>query len=68
MKEARPEKEKVNTKMEEKEDEVKPIDWESSGFYIPLPSEERSAGRTTARAAAEHHSAARAERSPHSSN
>ena len=40
--------------MEEKEDEVKPIDWYSSGLYIPLPSEEDCGEETTATTAAEH--------------
>ena len=52
--------------MEEKEDEAKPIDWDwdSSGLYTSLPNEEYVGGEPSARAAAERHTAARAEHSP----
>ena len=38
------------SKMEEKEYEAKPIDWDSSGFYTSLPNKEDCCGETTARA------------------
>ena len=38
MKELRQEKEENKSEREEKEDEPKPIDWDSSRLYIPLQS------------------------------
>ena len=43
-------------KMEEKEDEAKPIDWDSGDLYIPVPSEEDSgSAELTVTIAIEHH-------------
>ena len=64
VKEVTSEKEEGKSEMEEKEDEVKPINWYNSGLYIPLLSEKDCSAEPTVRAATGHHTAADTKRLP----